>query len=239
LKAGATAIFEEKYGEEVRLVAVGEFSRELCGGVHVRSTGEIGMFKIVSESSIAAGMRRIEAQTGEAALGYVQEMDGLLFDIQAVLSSPRREIIQHIEKLKLQLEAAEKENRAARRTLAEIKTRSGEGQTRKIKGISVLARRVDGLSMEELRNLADGLKQRLGSGVVVLGAATEGKAFLVVSVTKDLVQRLQADAVIREIAPLIGGGGGGRPDFAQAGGKKPESLDPAIEESHAIIERLA
>ncbi len=239
LKEGATAIFEEKYGEKVRLVAVGDFSRELCGGVHVRSTGEIGIFKIVSESGIAAGMRRIEALTGEGALNYVQEMDGLLADIQTVLSSPRKEIVQHIEKLKLQLEEAEKENRAARRSLARIKTGSGEGQARKIKDISVLAQHVEGLTMEELRNLADSLKQRIGTGVVVLGAAAEGKAFLVVSVSKDLVQRIPADAVIREIAPLIGGGGGGRPDFAQAGGKKVDSLEAALERSYAVIERMA
>jgi alanyl-tRNA synthetase len=239
LKAGATAIFEEKYGEKVRLVAVGDFSRELCGGVHVHATGEIGMFKIVSESGIAAGMRRIEAVTGEGALNYAQEVDSLLSEIQAVLNSPRKEIVQHLEKLRLQLEEAEKENRAARRSLARLKTGPEESQARKIKDISVLAQRVEGLTMEELRDLADSFKQRIGTGVIVLGTAAEGKAFLVVSVSKDLVQRISAEAVVREIAPLIGGGGGGRPDFAQAGGKKPDSLQAALEKSYAVIERMA
>jgi len=239
LKEGATAIFEEKYGEKVRLVAVGDFSRELCGGVHVRSTGEIGMFKIVSESGIAAGMRRIEALTGEGALSYFQELDGLLSDIQSLLNSPRKEIVRHIEKLKLQLEEADKENRAARRSLARVKAGSGEGQIRKIKDISVLAQRVEGLTMEELRDLADSLKERMGTGVVVLGAAAGDKAFLVVSVSRDLVRRIPADAVIKEIAPLIGGGGGGRPDFAQAGGKSPGSLEAALERSYAVVEKMA
>jgi alanyl-tRNA synthetase len=239
LKEGATAIFEEKYGEKVRLVAVGDFSRELCGGVHVHATGEIGMFKIISESGIAAGMRRIEAVTGEGALNYAQEMDGLLAEIQAVLNSPRKEIVQHIEKLRLQLEEAEKENRAARRSLARLKTGPEEGQARKIKDISVLAQRVEGLTMEELRDMADSFKQKMGTGVVVLGAAAEGRAYLVVSVSKDLVQRISAEAVIKEIAPLIGGGGGGRPDFAQAGGKKAGSLQAALEKSFTVIERMA
>jgi alanyl-tRNA synthetase len=197
------------------------------------------MFKIVSESGIAAGMRRIEAVTGEGALNYAQEVDSLLSEIQAVLNSPRKEIVQHLEKLRLQLEEAEKENRAARRSLARLKTGPEESQARKIKDISVLAQRVEGLTMEELRDLADSFKQRIGTGVIVLGTAAEGKAFLVVSVSKDLVQRISAEAVVREIAPLIGGGGGGRPDFAQAGGKKPDSLQAALEKSYAVIERMA
>jgi len=239
VKEGAMAIFEEKYGEYVRLVAVGDFSKELCGGVHVHTTGEIGFFKIVSESSIAAGMRRIEALTGEGALRYAQEADELLAEIQAALSSPRKDILPHLEKWRMALEEREKEIKSLRQKLAQTKTQGGEEQVRKVKGISVVAQRLDGLTMDELRSTADAIKQRLGSGVVILGAEADGKALLVVSVTKDLAGRIPADQLIREIAPLIGGGGGGRPDFAQAGGKKPEFLDQALEGSFSAVEKRA
>jgi len=239
VKEGALAIFEEKYGEYVRLVAVGDFSKELCGGVHVHTTGEIGFFKIVSESSIAAGMRRIEALTGEGALRYAQEADELLAEIQAALSSPRKDILPHLEKWRMALEEREKEIKSLRQKLAQTKTQGGEEQVRKVKGISVVAQRLDGLTMDELRSTADAIKQRLGSGVVILGAEADGKALLVVSVTKDLAGRIPADQLIREIAPLIGGGGGGRPDFAQAGGKKTEFLDQALEGSFSAVEKRA
>ncbi len=237
LKEGAMAIFEEKYGEKVRLVEVKDFSKELCGGVHVHSTGEIGFLKIVGESSIAAGMRRIEAVTGQEALRYVQETEGILTDIATSLSSSRKDVLHHLEKMKALLEEAEKENKALRQKVALLKAQEGEERIRKIKGINVLAQRFEGVSVEELRSLADSLKQRIGSGVVVLGTSSDGRAFLVVGVTKDLTHRLKADELIRDIAPLIGGGGGGRPDFAQAGGKKPEQLDMALEKSYSLIEK--
>lgn len=238
LKEGAMAIFEEKYGEKVRMIGVGDFSKELCGGVHVRATGEIGLFKIISESSIAAGMRRIEALTGEEALRYAQEMDELLSDVQAALSSPRKEIIHHVEKMQSQLEEREKENKSLRQKLANLKSQGGEERIQKIKGISVLVQRWEGLTNKELRSLADSLKQKIGSGVVVLGVVADEKAFLVVAVTQDLIERIRADKLIREIAPLIGGGGGGRADFAQAGGKKAEFLDQALEKSYSVIEKM-
>jgi len=239
VKEGAMAIFEEKYGEKVRLVAVGDFSKELCGGVHARATGEIGFFKIVSEASIAAGLRRIEALTGEGALRYAQEADELLAEIQGSLSSPRKDILAHLEKWCSELEEREKEIKALRQKLAQVKTEGGEERVRKVKGISVLAQRLDGLTIDELRDTADTIKQRLGSGVVILGAEAGGKGLLVVSVTKDLAVRIRADLLIREIAPLIGGGGGGRPDFAQAGGKKSEFLDQALERSFSVVDKLA
>ena len=239
VKEGAMAIFEEKYGDEVRLVSVGDFSRELCGGVHVHSTGEIGLFKIISESSIAAGMRRVEALTGEEALHNVQEADELLADVQAVLSSSRKDILSHLEKWRLALEDKDKEIKSLRQKLLQTKTPAGGEQVRKVKGISVLVQRLDGLNMDELRSTADSLKQRLGSAVVILGAEAGDKALLVVSVTKDLTGRIPADRLIREIAPLIGGGGGGRPDFAQAGGKRVESLDQALEMAVSVVDKLA
>jgi len=240
IREGAMAIFEEKYGERVRMVVMGEFSKELCGGVHVRASGEIGLFKIVSESGIAAGMRRIEAVTGEEALKHVQESDDLLAELQGLLASPRRELRHHAEKLKTQLAEAEKEIKGLRQKLAGLETRAGEGRTRTVKGVSVLVQRLEGLSMDELRQAADSLKQRLGSGVVVLGrVGRDGKALVVASVTGDLAGRLRADGLIREIAPLIGGGGGGRADFAQAGGKLAERLDEALEKSYSVVEKMA
>jgi alanyl-tRNA synthetase len=239
VKEGAMAIFEEKYGEKVRLVSVGDFSMELCGGVHARATGEIGFFKIISETSVAAGLRRIEAVTGEEALRYVQEADELLAEIQETLSCSRKDVIVNLEKWRGELEAREKEIRMLRQRLALARTQGGEERVLKVKGISVVTQRLDGLTIEELRGAADSIKQRLGSGVVILGAEGEGKALLVVSVTKDLAARIRADLLIREIAPLIGGGGGGRPDFAQAGGKKAEFLDQALEKSVAVVSKLA
>jgi alanyl-tRNA synthetase len=238
VKEGAVAIFEEKYGDEVRLVSVGDFSRELCGGVHVHSTGEIGLFKIISESSIAAGMRRIEALTGAEALRHVQEAEELLADIQAFMSSPRKDILSHLEKWRLTLDERDGEIKSLRQKLLLTKTPAGDEEVRRVKGVSVLARRLDGLNMEELRNAADSLKQRHGSAVVILGAQAGDRALLVVSVTKDLAGRIPAERLIREIAPIIGGGGGGRPDFAQAGGRKAEFLDRALEAGVVAVEKL-
>ncbi len=237
LKEGAMAIFEEKYGEKVRLVEVKNFSKELCGGVHVHATGEIGFFKIVSESSIAAGMRRIEALTGKEAVRHTQQSEKLLTEIETALASSRQDILRQLDKLRTQLEATERENRALRQKLAQFKVQASEPTVRNIKGVNVLAQRLEGASVDELRQMVDSLKQKIGSGVVVLGAASNGKALLVVGVTKDLTHRLKADELVRDIAPLIGGGGGGRADFAQAGGKNPDQLDLALEKSYAWVEK--
>jgi len=238
LKEGAMAIFEEKYGEKVRLVRVGDFSRELCGGIHVRSTGEIGLFKIIDESSVAAGIRRIEALTAEAALHYIQETENLCKELQQGLKASRQDILKQVDRWRQEIERLEKENRQLRQKLNEFRYQPEEVKIREVKGIPVLAQKVEGLSAEELRNLADNLKQKLGTGVVILGESIDGRVMLVVSVTKDLAQRVQADAIIKKIAPIVGGGGGGRADFAQAGGKKPETLDQAIEAGVSLVAEL-
>jgi alanyl-tRNA synthetase len=238
VREGATAIFEEKYGEKVRVVRIGEFSKELCGGVHVRSTGQIGIFKAVSESSIASGMRRIEAVTGEEGFRYLQELEDLMAAVEKGLGASRREVLAKIAKMKDAADALEKENKALRKKLAGGGSGGGEERAFEVKGIAVVVRKTDGLTMPELREAADALKQRMGSGVVVLGEVDGPKALLVVSVTKDLTARIQAGAVIKEAAPMIGGGGGGRPDFAQAGGGRPEGLDAALEAIPGVIERL-
>ena len=238
VREGAMAIFEEKYSETVRLVRVGDFSKELCGGIHVRSTGEIGLFKILSESGVAAGMRRIEAVTGAEAFRYLQELEDLMTSVEKGLGVSRKEVLSRIDKMMGSLEAADKENKILRQKLARRKLQNEEGVVRTINGISVMTQKVEGLDMGGLRDLADSLKLRMGSGIVVLGAADGEKVYLVVSVTKDLTSRVQARAVIQELAPIVGGGGGGRPDFAQAGGSKPEALDAALEKSYALIERM-
>ena len=255
LNEGAVAIFEEKYGETVRMVIINDFSKELCGGVHVHSTGQLGLFKIISESSIAAGMRRIEALTAEEALKYVQDTDEIISGIQQTVGSPRKELFSQIDKLKDSLKEKEKEAKSLRQKLANLKygkelkdkidenvkvTDSIEESivTKVIKGIKVYTRVVEGLNNTELRELADSLKQKIGSGIVILGMASEQKVFLVMSVTKDLTDRIQANDFIQEIAPVLGGGGGGRPDFAQAGGTKPEQLDQVMKKSYTILEKL-
>ena len=238
LKEGAMAIFEEKYGEKVRMVIIDDFSKELCGGIHVQSTGQIGLFKIVSEFSIAAGMRRIEALTGEEALKSIQENEELVLDLQQALNSPRKELLSQIDKLKTSLKEREKEAKTLRQNLAQLKYLEKEVQIKKVKGISVLVQKVKGLNNDELRGLADSLKQKIGSGVIILGSISEKKVFLVSSVTKDLTGRIRADELIKEISSMLGGGGGGRADFAQAGGTKPEQLDPILKKSYSVVEKL-
>jgi alanyl-tRNA synthetase len=238
IREGAMAIFEEKYGESVRVVGIGDFSKELCGGVHVHATGQIGMFKIVAETSVAAGMRRIEAVTGEGAVRYVEELEDLIAGLEKGLSVSRKDLPARIDKLLAHNEALEKENKNLR------KERLGGAKAeatviKSIKGISVEVRRYDGLGMSELREKADDLKSKLGSGLVVLGAVTADKAFIVASVTKDLTGRIQAGALIKELAPVIGGGGGGRPDFAQSGGPGVAELGKALDQVPSLVERLA
>lgn len=238
IEEGAIAIFEEKYKEEVRIVSIEGFSKELCGGIHAHNTGEIGLFKIVSESSVATGMRRIEALTGEAALIHIQENDAILGEMQQILNASRKGLIDQLEKLKKTLKENEKDTKSLRQRIANMSFQKKEDEVRKLKGIPVLVKRVDGLDNTELRELADSLKQKLGSGIVLLGAVSGPKAFIISVVTKDLAARIKAKEIIQQVAPLIGGGGGGRSDFAQAGGKKTDQLDLALEKSFEIIEEM-
>jgi alanyl-tRNA synthetase len=235
LKAGAMAIFEEKYGERVRLVSVGEYSRELCGGDHAPTTGELGLFKVVAEMSVAAGLRRIEALSGEEALRYVQESDRLLQEVSRILNVSRRELPAQIDRLQAELRDREQALKAARQKLVLKASETPDEDVRTVQGVSVLVRRTDGLLPDEARALTDVLKEKLKSGVVVIGSVREDKAFLVVGVTKDLTPRLSAAAIVKRLAPAIGGGGGGRPDFAQAGGSKTEALETALGESLEVI----
>ena len=246
LREGAMAIFEEKYGESVRIVGIGDFSKELCGGVHVRATGQIGLFKIVSEMSVAAGMRRIEAVTGEAATRYVRELEDALSGVERSLGVGRKDLPARLEKLQARLDELEREVKELRKKMiagaggvASGERAGAPAVVDKIKGVSLHVQRIDGLTMAELRDAADSLKSKMKSGLVVLGGVTAGKAFIVASVTKDLTGRIQAGALIKELAPVIGGGGGGRPDFAQSGGPGTGELEKALELVPGLMERLA
>jgi alanyl-tRNA synthetase len=238
LKAGAVAIFEEKYGEKVNMIKIRDFSKELCGGVHVPYTGQIGIFKIISEGSIAAGMRRIDALTGEEALEYIEKSEEFIDQIQQALSSSRKDVFQQIEKLKDSVKEKEKENKALRKKLADQKYEKVEEQVRKIKGVSVLSKKMEALNNSELRALADSLKQKLSSGIVILGTVYEQKLYLVASITKDITKHIKANELIQELAQIFDGGGGGRSDFAQAGGTKTELLDKVIEQSFSVVKKM-
>jgi len=237
VREGAMAIFDEKYGEKVRMVTVDDFSKELCGGVHAPSTGEIGLFKIVTETSIAAGMRRIEALTGEEATKYIQETDALLEEAELALNTSRKDLLTQIDKLKEQLKDKDHEIKSLRQRALDQKYTKPEDHIRSIKGVSVWVQKIGELEPGETRDLTDKLKQKIKSGIVLLGSIKEEKVFIVAGVTKDLTGRISAADIIKQAAPFIGGGGGGRPDFAQAGGAKVEGLDRALEESLSLIEK--
>ena len=238
MKSGAMALFGEKYQEKVRVVEVPGFSKELCGGTHVSSTGAIGSFKIVSEGGISAGIRRIEAITGPAALLRFRSDEKLLEFLQSEYKVSRGDIPDMIEKLQgqvkdLQKQVGELKIQNARSSIGEILAGS-----RSVKGVRVLARRLPEIDRASMRSLADELRQKLGSGIVVLGTPQDGKVALIVMVTEDLCSRLPAGKIIKEIAPLVGGTGGGKAELAEAGGKDSAKLADALERSYAIIEGM-
>jgi len=236
-KSGATALFEEKYGDRVRVVSLEDYSRELCGGTHTSSTGTIGLFKIVAEMSVAAGVRRIEALTGNVALAHVQNIESLLTGASQQLKVAPEEVPDRVEKLLDDLKAAGKKLENVKAELAVKSTDNEAGQTREINGVKVTARVVQIDSPAALRDLADRFSDRLGSGIVLLGAESDGKALLIVKVTKDLTQQYHAGNLVKVAAGKVGGGGGGRPDMAQAGGSQPENLSQAIDTAVAAIEK--
>lgn len=235
--AGAMALFGEKYGERVRTVEVPGFSLELCGGCHVRNTGEIGPFVLRHERGVASGVRRIEALTGEGALDYLRRRDAALAEVEQELGAEPGAAAREVEALRRQLR--EREQELARLRLQIASGASGGGsEERLIAGIRVLTREVPPAPPAELRQLADLLRDRLGSGVVVIGARGEGKVALVAAVTEDLRARVPAGRLLKEIAGVVGGSGGGRDDFAQAGGKLPERLSDALEQVASVVESL-
>ena len=232
--SGAVAIFDEKYGDEVRVVSFGDCSTELCGGTHAGATGEIGLLKVISEGGVAAGIRRIEAQTGLGALAHIREQENLTREATELLKVPIGELPARLGKLLAERREVEKQlevTKVAQRGDVVGELISG---AKSVEGAKVLAARVDGVDAKAMRGLVDELRNRLGSSVVLLVAESDGKVLLSVGVTKDLVGRFKAGDLIREVAGVVGGGGGGRPDFAQAGGREPDKIPDAIEKFQTL-----
>ena len=236
IKSGAMALFGEKYGDEVRVLKMGEFSTELCGGTHVARTGDIGAFKIVSEGGVAAGIRRVEAITGEGVLAYLRDTENKLAGAAALLRGNADDLSAKIQQLLDRNKQLEKDLAATRQKLASGGAQDLSAQTKDIKGVKVLAAAIDGMGAADLRTLMDQLKNKLGSGVVVLGAAADGKVSLIAGVTPDLVGKVKAGELINAVAQQVGGKGGGRPDMAQAGGTQPENLATALSSVYAWVE---
>ncbi len=239
----AMALFGEKYGERVRVVKIGDFSTELCGGTHTTATGEIGLIKILKEGSVSSGVRRVEAVTGEGSLDHFRK-DHELESVVAALTTHSDET-SPAEALKLELGKRDAEIKRLTRELDQVRMKSASSSTanigeriKDVRGVKVLAHRVDNLERSQMRTLVDQLRDKVGSGVVVLGSASNGNVSLIVGVTKDLTPRIQAGKVIGPVALKVGGKGGGRPDLAEAGGKDASALDSALAEVYAVVDSL-
>ena len=236
-KSGAMALFGEKYSDEVRVVSMGDFSRELCGGTHVSNTGVISLFKIVSESGIAAGVRRIEALTGNGVLAYYKEMETRLFAAASLLKTSPAELTDKIAHLQAELKAAHSENESLKSKLAQDSLGDVMDKVTEIKGVKVLASSLADVDMNGLRDLGDQLKEKLGEGVVVLIADNGGKVNLMATATKGALDKgVHAGNLIKAVAACVGGGGGGRPQMAQAGGKDASKIPEALQKVAAVLE---
>jgi alanyl-tRNA synthetase len=231
VERGALAFFGEKYGDTVRMVSVPGVSVELCGGTHAAATGEIGLIKIAGESSVASGVRRIEALTGEGALAHVAMTEEALRESARMLKAPRLEVPDKIKKLLERQRELEREIDRLKGSGKALEAATLLDAVREVDGVKVLAARVEAAGPRELRDMADALRGSLGSGIVVLGSAVDGKALLLAAVTRDLAGRFSAGEIIKRLAPLIGGRGGGKDDMAQAGGSEPDGLDAAVKEA--------
>jgi alanyl-tRNA synthetase len=235
-KSDATALFEEKYGDRVRVVSLGDFSKELCGGTHTDLTGNIGLFMIIDESSVASGVRRIEAVTGSTALAYTQKNSKVLQDTAHMLREQPDAVPQRIEKILSLQKSLEKEVEQLKAKVASLSAGEAEEEIKTINGIKVLAGKVLVDNPAALRDLADRFRDKIKSGIVVLGSLAGSKVLLIAVVTKDLTDRFHAGNIINQVASIVGGSGGGRPDMAQAGGTKPEKLDQALEKVYKVVE---
>ncbi len=236
-KTGAMALFDEKYGETVRVVSMGDFSKEFCGGTHVKNTADITIFKIVSESGIAAGVRRIEALTGDNVFAYYQQIEEELARAAKAAKTTPANLTEKIGHMMAEIKALQSENESLKSKAAKEALGDVMNQVAEVKGVKLLAASVDGVDMNGLRDLGDQLKAKLGEGVVVLASSMDGKVNLVAMATDEAMAKgAHAGNLIKGIAGLVGGGGGGRPNMAQAGGKNPEGIQQAIEQSKAVLE---
>jgi alanyl-tRNA synthetase len=237
LASGAMALFGEKYGDRVRVVRIGNFSTELCGGTHLDATGQIGFFKVDTEGAVAAGVRRIEAVAGTAAVEAVTRQQRVLREIGEILKAAPAEAPQRLRKLLDEQRALERQLQELEGKLARSKADDLVAGARQVNGVAVVAGRIDGLDADALRAVADRLRDRLGSGVVCVGSVVDGKVNLVAAVTKDLTKRYHAGKLVQEVARAVGGSGGGRPDLAQAGGKDSAKLDAALDGVYDAVAR--
>ncbi|MBZ9624137.1 alanine--tRNA ligase [Clostridium sp. FP2] len=236
-ESGAIALFDEKYQDDVRVVSVGGYSKELCGGTHVRNSGEIGMFKILSEAGVAAGVRRIEAITGSNSIKYLEEKDNLIKEIASTLKCSEKDITNKLQIQLAELKDKEKEILSLKGKLAASSIDEILDDIKEVKGVKVICGVVKGIDGDALRDLADKLRDKLGDGIVVLGSATNDKVEFVAMASKSAIDSgVHCGKIIKEVAKIAGGGGGGRPDMAQAGGKLPEKLEEAIANVPSIIE---
>ena len=244
MRSGAMALFGEKYGEKVRVLSIkgleGVFSKELCGGTHVRATGDIGLFKIVSDESIASGVRRIRAITGMDAYERFRETEVLVDELSGGLRTSRNELPTTVQRLQDELKKIRREADELRLKIASgaVGASANGDESREVAGIKVLAREASGLDAVAMRQLSDTLLARIKSGVVVLGRSSEGKVSLIVRTSADLTAKVPAGQVIKELAPIIGGRGGGKADMAEGGGNQPEKLATALQKSYEVIELL-
>ena len=236
-KSGAMALFGEKYGSSVRVVSAGDFSKELCGGTHVKHTGQIQNFKIMSESGIAAGVRRIEAITGENVIAYYNKLEQELNEAASIVKTTPATLLDKLSSIMKEMKALQSENeslkaKAARSALGDVMDKLTE-----VNGVKLLATKVPGVDMNGLRDLGDSLKEKLGEGIIVLASEKDGKVNLVAMATDEAQKKgAHAGNLIKGIAALVGGGGGGRPNMAQAGGKNPAGIDACLEEAKKVVE---
>jgi alanyl-tRNA synthetase len=235
IEAGATALFDEKYGDSVRVVRVGDVSMELCGGTHVRAAGDIGLFRIVSEAGIAAGVRRIEALTGTGALSSIRQMEDEQRAIASLLKAEGGNPLDKLEKLLLRQRELQREIESLQGRLNAAASGDLLSQAVEVNGVKLLAVQVQVEDIKGLRDLSDTLKDRMGEGVIILGADIGGKANLLVSVSKVLSATVKAGDIIKQLAPLVGGSGGGKPELAQAGGSHPEKISEALAAASDIL----
>jgi alanyl-tRNA synthetase len=239
----AMALFGEKYGDKVRVIRIGDFSTELCGGTHTAATGEIGLIKILKEGSVSSGVRRVEAVTGEGSLQHFRK-DHQLENVVAAIAghadgtSPADTLKAELERKDAEIKRLARELDQVRMKSASSSVASADQKIKDVKGVKVLAHRVDNLDRSQMRTLVDQLRDKVGSGVVVLGSATDGKVALIAGVTKDLTNRIQAGKIVGQVAQKVGGKGGGRPDMAEAGGDKPEALDSALAEVYNVVDSM-
>jgi len=236
LNRGAVALFGEKYGDVVRVVDVGGVSVELCGGTHVNRSGDIGFFKITSESSVSSGTRRVEAVVGEEAARYVREKEELVKEVRRALQSPEEQVVQKIERLKEELKEKERELERLKKKLATAQVDEVVEGAPTVNGVKVVTAKLDGFGGKELAEVADVIRGKAGSAAVMLVGVKDGRASLLIAFTKDLTDRLKAGEVIREVAPILGGKGGGRPDLAQGGVKDLSRLEEAFSAFRKLVE---